>query len=472
VNILGFSITRKSAPAGTAPNPIPQTGRPSSIFGLVVREPFTGAWQLNQEVNPQTVLSYSAVFACVALIAQDIGKLGLRLVEQDDDGIWTETTAAAFSPVLRKPNRYQTRIKFIEQWLLSKLMWGNAYILKQRDASGIVRGLYVLNPTRVYVLIAPDGSVYYELLRDNLASLTEWPASEGGIVAPASEIIHDPMICLYHPLIGVTPIYACGLAATQGLAIQNNSAAFFTNKSSPGGILTAPGAISDETAARLKTTWETNFGGQNYGRVALVGDGLTYEPMAVNANDAQMIEQLKWSAETVCSCFHVPAFMVGIGAPPTYTNIEALNQQYYSQCLQSLIENLELSLDEGLGLVDVPNHTYGTEFDLDDLLRMDTTTKTAAAKDGVSAGCLSPNEARKRYFDLGPVEGGDTPYLQQQEFSLAALAKRDAADPFVTPAPAPTPPPTDPAADTPPDDQVKDIGTVAAAELGTRLRAA
>mgnify|MGYP004721558517 FL=1 len=32
-----------------------------------------------------------------------------------------------------------------------------------------------------------------------------------------------------------------------------------------------------------------------------------------------------------------------------------------------------------------------------------------------------------------PVEGGDTPYLQQQNFALAALAKRDGSDnPFGT----------------------------------------
>ena len=55
-----------------------------------------------------------AIYSCVTLIAADIGKLTLRLVQQDDDGIWTDATSAAFSPVLRKPNRYQTINKFVE----------------------------------------------------------------------------------------------------------------------------------------------------------------------------------------------------------------------------------------------------------------------------------------------------------------------------------------------------------------------
>jgi len=36
-------------------------------------------------------------------------------------------------------------------------------------------------------------------------------------------------------------------------------------------ILSAPGAISDETAARLKTHWDANYTGNNAGKVAVVG---------------------------------------------------------------------------------------------------------------------------------------------------------------------------------------------------------
>jgi HK97 family phage portal protein len=413
----------------------------------VVREPYTGAWQKNDEIGSDTALSYFAVFACVTLIASDIAKNGLRLVAEDANGIWSPVDVPAFSPVLRKPNRYQTRIKFVEQWLTSKLVHGNTYVLKQRDARGVVIALYVLDPCRVVPLVAPDGAVYYELRRDNLSNL-----DGESITVPAREIIHDPMVCLFHPLIGVTPIYACGSAAAQGLKIQENSTTFFANGSQPGGVLTAPGQIGDDAAKRVKDYWDENFGGaNNVGKVAVLGDGLKYEPMSVNATDAQLIDQLKWTAETVCSCYHVPSYMVGVGPPPNYNNIEALNQQYYSQCLQALIENFELSLDEGLELP----KPYGTEFDLNDLLRMDTPTKTKAAADGVGSGCLSPNEARKRYFDLGPVAGGDTPYLQQQNYSLEALGARDADDPFAKP----TPPPaaiTDGADDNEDDDATDD----------------
>jgi phage portal protein BeeE len=124
--------------------------------------------------------------------------------------------------------------------------------------------------------------------------------------------------------------------------------------------------------------------------------------------------------------------MVGIGPHPPYQNSEPLLQQYYSQCLQSLINSFETVLDEGLGLT---GSNLGTEFDPDDLIWLDTATRTKAAADGIGSGALAPNEARKKYFGLGPVPGGESPYMQQQNYSLEALTARDSA--AVTPAPTP-----------------------------------
>ena len=124
--------------------------------------------------------------------------------------------------------------------------------------------------------------------------------------------------------------------------------------------------------------------------------------------------------------------MAGIGPPPPYANVEPLVQQYYAQCLQSLITALETSLDAGLELP----APYGTECDIDDLVWLNLEARGKAAHDAINAGALSPNEARKKYFGLGPVAGGDTPYLQQQYYPLDALADRDLSAPPPAPVPA------------------------------------
>ena len=423
LRLLGLTVTRQKKSLTTVDN--------RGGWWPIVRESFAGAWQQNVVLDRSSILANHAVFACQTLIASDIAKLRIKLVKRDDDGVWEETTNPAYSPLLRKPNHFQNRIQFLENWVLSKLQRGNTYALKQRDNRGVVIKTYVLDPIRVIPLVADDGSVFYELNCDRLAGLPQ------AVIVPASEIIHDRFNCLFHPLVGLSPIFANSLAASQAVNIQKNSSAFFANGSSPGGILVAPGKIDAEAAARLKDYWDNNFTGKNSGKIAVLGDGLKFESMAMKAVDAELVDQLKWTAEVVCSTYHVPPYKIGVGTMPAYTNVQALNVEYYSQCLQVLIESIELCLDEGLGMAD----GLGTELDVDNLLRMDSVTQVNMLVEAVKGTIMAPNEARKK-LDLKKTKGGDSVWSQQQNYSLEALAERDANEPFAahaTPKPAPDP---------------------------------
>ncbi len=426
---------------------------PSSLgWWPLIRESFAGAWQRGVRVPVEDALTHPTFWSCVTLIAGDIAKIRPKLVEETADGINVEIDRnSPYQPVLVKPNHYQNRIQFYTYWILSKLTRGNAYALKVRDSRGIVTDLYLLDPTRVRPMVTPSGEVYYACQQDLLAQV-----GDASIVVPAREIIHDIFFAPYHPLVGFSPVYACGHAAMQGLTIVANMSRFFKHGSQLGGVVTAPGQISPENAAKLEKYWNENYAGEaNIGKVAVLGDGLKFErPEIMSAVDSQLIDQLKWDDEKICATLHVPPFMVGVGNMPAYNNIEALAQQYYSQCLQLLIESLELCLTEGLELESVKRPDggvgYEVEFDVESLLRMDSVAKMEAATKGVVGGIYAPNEARAS-FNLPPVKGGDTPYLQQQNFSLAALDARDKAAAKLAANPPPPPPaPSDPKLDDPP----------------------
>jgi HK97 family phage portal protein len=414
MNIFGLTITREKT--------LSQVPNSNRGWISLIREPWAGAWQHNVEVNRDLVTSHFAVFACMTLIASDISKLGSPDFKRMKGKIWEVGSSSAYDPVLREPNQFQTPNQFWENWILSKLTHGNAYVLKARDARGVVTRMWVLDPNNVQVLVSDSGDVFYNLSQDNLSGI-----SSASIAVPQSEIIHDRMNCLFHPLVGLSPIYAAGLIATIGLNILNNSANFFGNQSIPSGIITTPHTIPDETAQRLKREWDSKYGkgGIDQGGTAVMGDGLEFKQMGMSAKDSNMLEQAKATAEWVCSCFHVPPYKIGLAAP-SYANVEALNIEYYSQAIQKQLEDIEACLVRGLEM------KPGTkvEFDTAGLLRMDTLSLASSVDTLTKAGVMSPNEARAK-FDLAPTAGGDGPYLQQQNFSLEALAKRDAqADPF------------------------------------------
>lgn len=382
-----------------------------------IEEPFSGAWQRNLEASREDMLSYPAVFACVTLIANDISKLNLKLVKKDENGIWSETESPSFSPVLKRPNKYQNRIQFINAWILSLLIHGNTYVLKVRDQRNVVVSMHILDPLSVVPCLADDGSLWYDIPADQLRGENQT------LRVPDTEIIHDRANTIYSHLYGVSPLYAAALSVGQGRQIQKNSATLHQNNSRPGGILEAAGAISDETAEQLRKYWADNYTGNNAGKVAVLADGLSYKSFDVQtAANAQVIEQLKWSSEVVAMVFHVPPYKIGVGAT-TGSNIESENIRYFSEALQIRISSIELLMKEGLNL----SSDLGVRFDLEDLFKMDTKTMIETQEIAVGAGIKEINEARK-IMNLPPIEGGDTAYLQQQNFSIKALARRDASE--------------------------------------------
>ncbi len=384
----------------------------SPIMG--VHEPYTGAWQYGNELKRTDLTNFHAIFACVSLIASDIGKLKMQ-TKSVQNGVLLPTKSHA-QRLLKKPNPHQTWQQFAENWINSKLLRGNAYILKERDLFGDIFRLWVLNPDRVKVLVSDKGEVFYQVSHDKLFGLSE-------TTVPASEIIHDRFNCFYHPLVGLSPISACAVSAGIGLAIQGSQATLFKNDSRPSGILSVPSAINQAKADEIRTNWRNRYTGANRGDVAVLGDGAKYEQISLSSADTQALEQLKMMGDVVCSVYHVPAFKIGLGAIATGQKVSDLNEIYYSDCLQHYIEAIENLLDEHLGL------EKGVEIiaDLTSLIRMDSMSQMVYLKEGTLSGIMSPNEARAT-LGLPPVAGGESPLMQQQNYSLSALARRDNSD--------------------------------------------
>lgn len=401
-------------------------------------EPFAGAWQRGA-MSPDgidEITAVSAVYACLTLISGDISKLNLLVMQRRRDN--TKAPATDSSPFWRplvQPNAYETRNQFLTRWVLSKLIWGNAYVLLERDGRGMVQRMHVLDPRRVTPLVTPDGGVYYSVNANDLSMPREgW--FDGQLVhfdrqkhnvLPSSEVIHDRCAPMWHPLIGVPPLYAAAMSATQARRIQANSSQFFENMSRPGGFITVPGEISEQAAVDVKRTWERGFGGANVGRLAILTQGMKFEPAtSIPAEQAQLIDQLKWTAIDIAGAFLVPGYKINVGAMPTVNSVGGLNQQYYDTTLQTHIEAIESLLTRAL---DVASDMC-VEFDLEGLLRMDPGAQIEMLTKASGGAVMTPNDARSK-INLRPITGGDALYKQHQDYSIEALAKRDAKpDPF------------------------------------------
>ena len=98
MKLFGFEIGRTKRELVEVQKAL-QAVRAQNTFWGYVRESFTGAWQQNFTASREETLSYFPIYGCVSLIAQDISKMGIDLIQKEGE-IWAKTTSAAFSPVL------------------------------------------------------------------------------------------------------------------------------------------------------------------------------------------------------------------------------------------------------------------------------------------------------------------------------------------------------------------------------------
>jgi HK97 family phage portal protein len=408
------------------------------------RETYAGEWQTGGASTGSQVkkspLAYSAVFTCINNIASDVSKLPLRIMRPRANGGGMEVhTNHPLMYVLRKPNNYQTSLQFLQHYLASKLWTGNAFVVLFRDARGVPESMHVIDPTTVTPAVTAEGDVWYLVKANDLNKLSE------DTYIPARNIVHDRAMTLFHPLVGVSPLYAAAVSASIGNNISTNSDTFFANMSRVSGALTAPGEIPPTTAERLKREWDNNYSGLGFGKIAVLGSGLEWKPLTMTAVDAQLIEQLRFTVEDIGRVYRVPSFMLG-ETKMTYKNSEQLSRYYFQGCLSYHIEAAEQCFSQKFEL----SGGVEVKFDLAPLFRMETDLRYDTHSKALSSGIKSINEVRAEE-DLPPVKGGEEPRMQMQYIPLSMV---NAA--ITTGNGTPTPAPAAPEPEEPEDDEGDD----------------
>ena len=257
-----------------------------------------GSWQMNRN-GPQghlELVAFSAVYACVNTIASDVAKLPIEIYKVDQKtGARTLQRGDYYAALFREPNQYQTHADLLYAFVQSYLLQGNAYCyMGKRNGRGETIELHVLNPYRVKPMIAFDGTVFYECGEDFLAGMAP------NTVVPERDMIHHRLPLLPgYPLIGVTPIFAAAASSAVGIKILQDSQQFFANSARPSGLLQSTiSNLGDRAKRKAKEDGTSPTAGANTARSRSCRTAWTGSPILITAQDAQLIEQLRWSVRT------------------------------------------------------------------------------------------------------------------------------------------------------------------------------
>jgi HK97 family phage portal protein len=239
----------------------------------------------------------------------------------------------------------------------------------------------------------------------------ESPLAPGGadFVVPQREILHLRFHTPRHPLIGESPIRAAAMAIGINVALSQSQAAFFANMRRPSGILSTDQAMTAVQMRQLRDAFDEQSRVWAKGGMPILGNGLKFQQLSIDSQDAQLVEAQRMSLEDICRVFGVPPPLVGDLSHATLNNSETLIQHFISMSLGSYLEHIERALDRLFGL---GNSEY-LELDTAALLRTDFAGRVDGLTKAVQGGLMTPDEARASE-GLSPIKGGDTAFLQRQ----------------------------------------------------------
>lgn len=348
-------------------------------------------------VTEATVLTSSAVFAAIRIIAETVAQIQWEVYErQGETDVELDTHPLAML-LEHEPNGEMTAFSWRIAMLTSYFLHGNMVAEIERDGAGRPVSLWPIHPGRVE--IKRDGRGLYYLIRGN----DGMPEAE---LSPAN-VYHVPLMA-GDGVVGRGLVQRARDSIGLTLGLEQFSASSFANGAQPGGILRHPNKLTADARSNIRAEWEAlHRGTNNAGKIAVLQEGMEFQAMQMTASDTQLIEQRAFQLTEVARWFNLPPHLLRDLSRATFGNIEHQSLEYLTYTIRPIARAMEQEAQRRL-LTGTEKQTHYTELDLDDLSLADRASRFAAYAVARQNGWMSANEIRdEEGMDPIPGDAGD-----------------------------------------------------------------
>lgn len=293
-------------------------------------------------------------YRCVRLIAEAAAMMTVGVWEKGE-----ELDEHPYLKLIKKPNPFTGKTKFLVELYSYLLLAGNAYI-EVVSLDNSPRELFVLRPDRMKIVNGPKG--YPDAYEYDIGgSIHRYNVNTGTKQRP---VLH---IQLFHPTddnYGLSPVEA----AAYSVDVHNQALIFgksvLDNMARPCGALVVKDGenqepLTEEQFTRLKKELDDKYSGPtNGGRPLVLEGGLEWQPMGMNPKDLEFTSAKDQAARDIALAFGVPPQVLGIPGDNTYTNYSQAVRALYRQTVIPIVTMVAEELTAWLSA------SYGDDFEL------------------------------------------------------------------------------------------------------------
>lgn len=358
----------------------------------------TGATWAKIPVADTTQLQITTAWSAIRLIAETVGTLPLHLYRKTARGRQRATDDERYDLVRYQPCDYMTAPEWKEAMVVSLATMGQAYNPVTRfESTGRIISIQPVHKSRVQPEVQPDGSVMYwlsnrqgqrRLLRREDVMPVRGFGGVGELEGYAPHRIHSNSLAL-------------------SMAMEKYASEFFGSGGRPQGILKTTADFGEKSRDQIREGFAKYLqASRELGQLPVLDGSTEYQPISTPNNDAQFIEARKLQVAEVARIYRVPLHMLMETDKASYNNTEQANKHFLDYTLLSYLTRIEAALNSCLLTAAERAGGMYFEFDVNGLLRGDSTQRADYYMKLRQAGAITQNEIRQRE-NMDTVEGAD-----------------------------------------------------------------
>ena len=373
------------------------TSSAGSIIGI-----YANGIDAGVTVNTDTAMRFTAVFAAIKLLSENIAGLPKSVMHRTGEGGYEPANEHPAHALLHeRPNAYMNVFTFwftIVAWVLGM---GNAFAIIRYDRGKPV-ALDPVHPNWVTISFVNGEKAYVVKAQDPDFAFLNGTYLE-------HEMLHFMLFTL-NGIVGVDPISYNSAAIGVGIAAQKFSADYFRTGGAIKGTLETDQALGDDDYERFMAHWQATA---NNGSTPLLEYGFKYKALNLSPEASQLLQSKTFSINDIARIYSIPPHMLAELSHATFSNIEHQTIQFVQYSLRPMVKRIEDELERKF-FTGQDTGAYCVKFSLDGLLRGDTQARSAYYHNAILDGYMSRNEVRN-LEGLEAAEGLDILLYPQNE---------------------------------------------------------
>jgi len=371
-------------------------------------------------VNSETAMKHTTVYACVNVKAQGLSSVPFTLYEENEDGGRDKAKNHPLFNILGKQaNPLMTSQTWREMVVQDIELRGTHFSQIVRNRGGEIVALYPLAFDCMTVELTVNSS--------NIPTLKfTYNINGKETIFSNDKILRIVGLPSSNGILGVTPIGQNAQSIGLGVQTETFGSKFFENGANGSGILSTDKSMSDtESIDRLATQFGTKYQGlANSKKPIVLEDGMKWQPITISNNDSQFLETRTFQKGEIASIFRVSPHLINEMSSATFSNITELSLEHVKYCLMPVAIKIEASIWSQL-LTPSEQKKYYSEFNFNGLLRGDFKTRTEGYKNAINAGYMTPNEARRLENMNKNDDAGDKLIINNSYASLEEVESKE-----------------------------------------------